>query len=124
MDKEAQKFLEAEETAQNLVKTLKQLHNEATSYQTAKKELDAVRQRLIELIDSTEKISKGSYESINVLKEIGAPEILGRITKVGNKVNVEFVKQSKSLQSLKIFIIVTLTSSVIAIIVGIIALLR
>ncbi len=124
MEKEAKKFLEAEEIAQNLVNTLKQLHNEATSYQTAKKELDTVRQRLIGLIDSTEKISKGSHEIINVLKEIGAPEILGRITKVENKVNEEFAKQSKSLQNLKIFIIITLTSSVIAIIVGIIALLR
>jgi superfamily I DNA and/or RNA helicase len=123
MEEEAQKFLEAEETAQNLVKTLKQLHIEATSYQTATKELDIVRQRLIGLIESTEKIASGSYEIIKILKEIGGPEILSRLTKLENKVSEESTKQSKSLQNLKIFIIVTLISSVIAIIVGIIALL-
>jgi len=123
MEKEAGKFLQAEETAVKLVETLKQLHNETTSYQTATKELDIVRQRLIGLIESTEKIASGSYEIIKILKEIGGPEILSRLTKLENKVSEESTKQSKSLQNLKIFIIVTLISSVIAIIVGIIALL-
>jgi len=123
MEKEAEKFLQAEKTATEFVETLKQLHTEATSYQTATKELDTVRQRLLNLIESTEKIASGSYEIIKILKEIGGPEILSRLTKLENKVSEESTKQSKSLQNLKIFIIVTLISSVIAIIVGIIALL-
>lgn len=123
MEKEAEKFLQAEETAVKLVETLRQLHTEATSYQTARRELDTVRQGLLNLINSTERIVTGSHEVIKILKEIGGPEILNRLAKLENKSTEEFAKQSKSLQNLKIFIIVTLTSSVIAIIVGIIGLL-
>ena len=124
MEKGAEKFLQAEETAVRLVETLKQLHAEATSYQTATKELDTVRQRLLNLIESTEKVVSVSHEIVTILKEIGGPEILNRLTKVKDKVSEEFVKQSKSLQKLKTLIIVTLASSVIAIIIGIIAFLR
>ena len=124
MEKEAEKFLQAEETAVRLVETLKQLHAEATSYQTATKELDTVRQRLLNLIESTEKVVSVSHEIVTILKEIGGPEILNRLTKVEHKVSEEFVKQSISLQKLKTLIIVTLASSVIAIIIGIIAFLR
>ncbi|MGH7799028.1 MAG: hypothetical protein ACREOW_00165 [Thermodesulfobacteriota bacterium] len=124
MEKEAEKFLQAEETAVRLVETLKQLHAEATSYQTAAKELDTVRQRLLNLIESTEKVVSVSHEIVTILKEIGGPEILNRLTKVEDKVSEEFGKQSKSLQKLKTLIIVTLATSVIAIIIGIIAFLR
>ena len=105
MEKDAEKFLQAEETAMELVETLKQLHNEATSYKTATKELDTVRQRLLDLIESTEKITSGSHEIIKILKEIGGAEILNRITKVGDKVSEEFVKLSKTLAGLKTDII-------------------
>lgn len=124
MEKEIQKFLEAEATAEKLVQTLKQLHTEATSYQTATKELDIVRQRLLDLIESTEKVANGSYEVIKILKEIGGPEIINRLTKLDNKSTEEFAKQSKGLEKLKTLIIVTLASSIIAILIGIIALLR
>jgi hypothetical protein len=124
MEKEVQEFLEAEETAEKLVQTLKKLHTEATSYQTATKELDTVRQRLINLIESTEKVVNGSHEVVKILKEIGGPEILNRLMKLEDKSSEEFAKQSKSLEKLKILIIVAITSSIIAIIIGIIALLR
>ncbi|ROL56727.1 hypothetical protein D9V84_06790 [Bacteroidetes/Chlorobi group bacterium Naka2016] len=101
MEKDAEKFLQAEETAVELVKTLKQLHTEATSYQTATKELDAVRQQLIGLIESTEKIASGSYEVIKILKEIGALEILNRITSVEKRVGEESLKVLGGLESLK-----------------------
>jgi len=124
MEQEVQKFLEAEQTAEKLVQTLKQLHTDATSYKTATKELNAVRQRLLSLIESTEKVANGSHEVIKVLKEIGGPEILNRLTKLEDKSSEEFAEQSRSVEKLKTLIIVTLTSSIIAIIVGIIALLR
>lgn len=124
MEKEVQEFLEAEETAEKLVQTLKKLHTEATSYQTATKELDTVRQRLINLIESTEKVVNGSHEVVKILKEIGGPEILNRLMKLEDKSSEEFAKQSKSLEKLKTLIIVAITSSIIAIIIGIIALLR
>ena len=124
MERDVQKFLEAQETAENLVQTLKQLHTEATSYQTATKELDAVHQRLIGLIESTEKLANGSHEVIGILLEIGGPEILNRLTKVEDKSSEEFTKKTKSLDKLKTLIMLTLTSSIIAIIIGIIGLLR
>jgi len=124
MEKEAAKFLQAEEVAVKLVETLKQLHTEATSYQTATKELNAVRQRLLKLIESTEKIAASSHEVVKILKEIGGPEILNRLSKIENKLTEEFNNQSKSLDKLKTLIIVTLASSITAIIIGIIALLR
>lgn len=124
MEKEAEKFLQAEETAVKLVETLKQLHTEATSYQTATKELDTVRQRLLNLIESTERIASGSHEVIMILKEIGGPEILNRLAKLENKSIEEFAKQSKGMNKLKILIIVTLASSITAVGIGVSALLR
>ena len=124
MEKEAAKFLQAEETAVKLVETLKQLHTEATSYQTATKELDTVRQRLLNLIESTERIASGSHEVIRILKEIGGPEILNRLAKLENKSIEEFAKQSKGMNKLKILIIVTLASSITAVGIGVIAFLR
>lgn len=124
MEKEAERFLQAEETAEKLVKTLKQLHTEATSYQSATRELDTVRQRLLDLIKSTERVASGSHEVIKILKEIGGPEILNKLAKLENKSTEEFAKQSKSLEKLKTLIIVTLASSITAIVIGIIALLR
>lgn len=124
MEKEVQEFLGAEETAEKLVQTLKKLHTEATSYQTATKELDTVRQRLINLIESTEKVVNSSHEVVKILKGIGGPEILNRLMKLEDKSSEEFAKQSKSLEKLKTLIIVAITSSIIVIIIGIIALLR
>lgn len=124
MEKEAEKFLQAEETAVRLVETLKQLHTEANSYQTATKELDTVRQRLLNLIESTERIASGSHEVIKILKEIGGPEILNRLAKLENKLTEEFAKQSKGMNKLKILIIVTLASSITAVIIGVIVLLK
>lgn len=124
MAKEAEKFLQAEETAVKLVETLKQLHTKATSYQTATKELDTVRQQLLNLIESTKKLASGSHEVIKVLKEIGGPEILNRLTKIENKSTEEFAKLLKGMDTLKTLIILTLASSITAVIIGIIALLR
>lgn len=124
MEKEAEEFLQAEETAVNLVETLKHLHSEATSYQTATKELDTVCQRLLNLIESTEKIASDSHEVIKILKEIGGPEILNRLAKLENKSTEEFAKQVEGMGKLKTLIIVTLASSITAVIGGIIALLK
>ena len=124
MEKEVEKFLQAEETAVKLVETLKQLHTEATSYQTATKELDAVRQRLLSLIESTEKVVSGSHEVVKILKEIGSPEIMSRLKELENKTNEEFGNQSKSLKKLRTLIIAILITSVITITIGVIAILR
>jgi len=124
MEKEAEKFLQAEETAFKLAETLKELHNEATSYQTATKELEIVRQRLLNLIEATEKVASGSHEVIVTLKQIGGPEILNRIGKVEEKQNQGLAKQLMGLKRLKNLVIVTLFCSILGLIIGIIALLK
>jgi len=124
MVKEGKKFLEAEETAEKLVQTLKKLNSEAMSYKTAAKELDAVRQRLIGLMDSTEKVVNGSLDVIRILKEIGGPEILSRLERLENNTNIEFSNQLKGFEKLKKLILIAITSSIIAVILGLISLLR
>ena len=124
MEKEAQRFLEAEETAKKLVDTLSILHTEASSYQTATKELDTVRNYLADLIESTKDIVKRSHEVVNILKEIGGPEILGRLKRLEEESKESSSKQSGTLGKLKILMIATLASSIIAMILTIITLFR
>lgn len=161
MEKEKEKFLKAEEAANELVDTLTKLLIEVKSYQTATEELEKVRQSLLQLIESTEVIARDSHQIIKILKEIGGPEILDRLSKLENKLTEEFakhqegmnelrklikeiwdtkilnglielenklteeyVKHRKGMSNLRKLIIVTLTSSIIAVIIGIIVLLR
>ncbi len=83
--KDTEDFLKAEESVNNLINTLEKLQNEVNSYQDATNEIALARDKLIELIDSVKDISKGSYEVVKLLKEIGGPEILERIGKVENE---------------------------------------
>lgn len=124
MEQEVKKFLQAEETAEKLVNTLQKLHTEATSYKTAKGELDKVREKLSTLIQSTKDAVHGSIEIIKLLKEIGGPEILERFTTMEDKSSERFSIQSKSSKKLQILIIITLSSSIIAIVIGIFTLLK
>lgn len=87
MENEAENFLEAEETAIKLVDSLKKLQSEALSYQTASQELDTVRRRLLELIESTERVTVGSHAIIKILQEVGGPEILNRLSELGKMLN-------------------------------------
>ena len=100
MEKETQEFLKAEEAARKLVQTLEKLQAEGVSYQTASEELDKVRGRLVNLIQSTEEVVKGSREIIGVLKKIGGPEILDRLTRLKEQCAQEFERQSETLDRL------------------------
>lgn len=82
MSQETERFLEAEQAAQEVLEALKRLREEAVSYKTATAELDLVRERLLGLITSTEAIGKDTHNVVNILKNIGAPEILRRIDRV------------------------------------------
>lgn len=95
MAQDAEKFLQAEETAVKLVENLKELHFEANSYKNAKMELDEARQKLISLIESTGKVTESSYEIIKMLKDIGGPEILTRI----NNMNEVIADATRSLNN-------------------------
>jgi len=124
MVEEAQEFLEAEEAAAKLVQTLEKLQAEGISYQTATGELDEVRDRLVNLIQSTEEVVKGSHEVVEVLKKIGGPEILSRLTTLEEQSGQEFAGQSKSLGRLHTLLIIAIVSSAVGIVLGIVSLVR
>jgi gas vesicle protein len=136
MDPENQKFLEAEQSAENLVNTLRQLHAEGVSYQTATRELDAVRTQLVTLIEKMQLIANGSLEAVKTLRDIGGPEILRRITQLEEKIEraqqmatkqvsqiegkiaQESATHSKRLERLTILMILTLVCAAGALIIG------
>ena len=72
--------MQAEQSAEQLVETLAVLKNEAVSYKTSANELDAVRQKLVTLIDSVQAVAKDTHEVVKLIKSVGGPEILGRIS--------------------------------------------
>lgn len=124
MEKETQEFLKAEEAAGKLVQTLEKLKAESISYQTASEELDKVRGRLVDLIQSTEDIVKGSHEIVGVLKQIGGPEILDRLTRLKEQRTQEFAIQSRGLKILNRLIMIAIACSVAGVVLGIVVLVR
>ena len=133
MEKDVEKFLQAEESAEKLIQTLEKLQTEAKSYQDATNELGIARDKLLELIESTKDVVSNSYEVIKTLKDIGGPEIFERFTnlesklhgsaktiednldekfnKIENKLEEAFNKQSSRIKNLKVFIIILLLIS-------------
>lgn len=87
MSKEADSFLHAEQSAQELMQILEQLKNESISYKNSANELDAVKQKLTSLIDSVLPVVKDTHEVVKLLKSIGGPEILNRISVVTDQLN-------------------------------------
>jgi hypothetical protein len=79
MENEVERFLNAEQTAEKLVETLKQLQKEAQNYDTAAKDLESVRQQLLTLIDTTKEICEISYNTIKTLREVNGPEIIAKL---------------------------------------------
>jgi len=111
MSKEADKFLHAEQSAQELVQTLEQLKNETNSYRTSKDTLDSVRQKLSGLIDSSLSIAKDTHEIVKLLKSIGGPEILSRISGL-----------SEQMDRMRLLVIISLSIATLTV-VGIVVLL-
>jgi hypothetical protein len=121
MVEQAARFLTAEETAQRLVESLKKLHQEATSYHTSTKELELVRQKLVQLIESIREISKDSHEAIKIIASIGGPEILESLDSLSLSQGDEFSGHKHILGQLKMIILVTLGISFLSLIIGIIS---
>ena len=122
MEKDVDKFLQAEESAEKLIQTLERLQTEAKSYQGATNEIGIARDKLLELIGSTKDVVNNSYEVIKTLKDIGGPEIFERFNKIENKLNEGLKKteskieessnqQSSRIKSLKFFVIILLLIS-------------
>jgi len=111
MEKDVEKFLQAEESAEKLIKTLEKLQDEAKSYQGATNELGIARDKLLELIESTKDVVSNSYEVIKTLKDIGGPEIFKRFDIIENRLEEAFNKQLSLIKNLKLFIIILLLIS-------------
>lgn len=86
MANETEKFLKAEQAAEELVEALKKLRDEAVSYQTSTHQLDAVREKLITFIEASQRISQDTKTAVELLKSIGGPEILGSLHQLDGKV--------------------------------------
>jgi len=133
MEKDIEKFLQAEKSAEKLIQTLERLQTEAKSYQGATNEIGIAREKLLELIESTKDVVSNSYEVIKTLKDIGGPEIFERFTKleskldgsaksienslderftkIENKLEETSNKQSSRIKNLKLFLIILLLIS-------------
>jgi len=97
MEEDNRKFLDAEQTAEKLVETLRGLQDEALSYQTASKELDDVKRSLMILIETTQQVVVDSHECVKVLRDIGGPEILNQLGEIDNRLE-GLESQAKMLQ--------------------------
>lgn len=124
MAQEAHKFLEAEQSAEHLVQTLTELKNEAVSYKASTKELDAVRQKLVSLIDSIQAIAKDTHEVVKIVKAIGGPEILSGINSHSQKLKEQSVIRDAQFSRLRLFIFIGLSVSLLSLVGVIVLLLR
>ena len=124
MGKETANFLDAEETAQKLVEALSKLQTEAISHQTAAKELNDVKLELLNLIESTKNGVERSQDIIKLIGEIGGPEIIDRLVRLEENSKDSFSIQARRIEKLRFFIIITFTTTVLAVIISIIMLVK
>ena len=124
MASQTDRFLQAEQMADDLVETLKQLHAEAASYKTSGEQLGEVRSRLVTFVEKTERIAQETHELIQILREIGGPEILRAIGSVSDDVKRFNATNTQHQKQLKLLILVALVSSVIGLLFGILLFLK
>ncbi|MCX7668384.1 MAG: hypothetical protein N2Z84_05585 [Atribacterota bacterium] len=79
MEEEAQKFLEAEERATQLVGLLEKLYEEVGSYRSAKEELNRVQGELVDLIGTLKDVIVGNREITRILIGINAQDIIQKL---------------------------------------------
>jgi hypothetical protein len=122
MARESEKFLQAEESAEQLVQALNELKKEAVSYKSSQYELDTVRQRLVSLIDSIQGVVKDTHEAVKTLKSIGGPEILSGINSHSQKLIEHSDIRDQQYSRLRVLVFIGLSASLLSLL-GIIALL-
>lgn len=122
MTQTVEKFLEAEQSAQQLLNTLEVLKEEAVSYKTSKKELDAARLHLVSLIEAIQVVAKDTKEVVQILLKIGSPEILRLIDSISKQLQTESDSSRAMVRQLRTFVLIGLSASLLSF-VGIILLL-
>ena len=96
----ADKFLKAEQSAVDLVNTLQKLQSEVNSYDTAKNELNNVREDLRRFINSSQEIALRTNEAVRILKEIGGPEIFKKLDAIFQKMRDDNEINAKKLDEI------------------------
>ena len=76
MSHEPETFLQAEQSAQEILAALTDLRRETLSYRTSTRELEAVRQHLVGLIDSFQAVATEVDEVIGLLRALSG---IGRL---------------------------------------------
>jgi len=116
MSQEAERFLHAEQSAQQLLEALSSLQQETVSYKTSTRELDIVRQNLVGLIDSIQAIAKDTHEVVKLIKGIGGPEILRSIDSLLKQVQAESEITRQRVERLKRFTLVGISTPILSLI--------
>jgi len=124
MSQEAERFLHAEQSAQQLLEALSSLQQETVSYKTSTRELDIVRQNLVGLIDSIQAIAKDTHEVVKLIKGIGGPEILRSIDSLLKQVQAESEITRQRVERLKRFTLVGISTPILSLIGIVVLLLR
>lgn len=89
MSSTSERFLKAEEAAQELVATLETLKKEVSSYQSAGQDLALARNNLIEFTNALDPILRHTGEIVEELRRVGAPEILTRLSDLEAKCDAQ-----------------------------------
>jgi hypothetical protein len=114
MSQETQKFLQAEQSAQDLLATLSSLQQEAVSYKTGTSELDAVREKLIKLIEAIHLIAVDTHEVVKLVKGIGGPEIIKSINTLNKKIEEESQNNEERFSKIKLFTMISISVAVLS----------
>jgi len=121
---ETDQFLQAEESAEKLVKALQDLQAKISSYKTAADELNLVRERLSSFIETTEGLTRNTHEAVKTIKEIGGPKILKAVEEVSNYVKIETDTNSHKFSQLRTISIICFVVSLLSLTGVIILLLK
>ena len=124
MTQPTQKFLEAEESATKVLQALEALRDEADRHLTSAQQLDEARTGLTELIGVVQEAAQGTFDTIQMLKSIGGPEILAQIDSLAQEIAQTTTAHAKQISQLRLLLFVTLALSGVAVLVGILVLLK
>jgi len=116
-------FLKLEEETNELLGNIKKLQEEVKSYKNATEELGAVRENLLKIINKTTELYNKSSEAIDIIKNIGGPEILNKLNDNGQQFEKFSNSIMTSVKQIRLFLFITLGFSVVSFIIGIISLL-
>ncbi|MFN3781581.1 MAG: hypothetical protein ACK4SO_05350 [Candidatus Kapaibacteriota bacterium] len=100
MEKEAEDFLQAEESAKMLLQALTELYDEANSYKIATETLEAVRLRLLDLIETTNQYVTVHIEILNKLRALDFKSLDLKVDRLNSTFGEKLLRVSDELNSI------------------------